>query len=180
MLHILTIVRGNTRNFDKTHGTGTNADGNTYPHATPWCVCQQNTYTLYPSQQRTARGTKGGPSPTDWRTQGDHIPGTTTPMSVNGTTNYFGQQFNCTLHPTNQTTNPSTKNKGKYSRRATSNSSLSTYPTDISPSPISAHCKTNLNREEESTANETIYGWQDAPAINTTPHPTTNVPPKIV
>ena len=100
-------------------------------------------------------------------------------MSDNGNTNYFGQQSDRTLHPTNQTANPSTKNEGEYSQRATGNSSLSPYPTDISPGPIGTHRKTNLSQEEESTANETIYGRQDASAVDTAPNPTTNIPPKI-
>jgi hypothetical protein len=113
---------------------------------------------LYPSQQRTTRGTKGGPSPTDGRTKGGHIPGTTTPTSDNDATNYLGQQSNRTLHPTNQSVNPSTKNEGKYSRRAIGNLLLSPYPTDISPSHIGTHRKTNSSQEEESKADETIYG----------------------
>jgi hypothetical protein len=84
------------------------------------------------------------------------------------------------LHPTNQTTNPSTKKEGKYSQRATSNSSLSHYPTNISHGPIGTNRKTNSSREEESTANNSIYGQQDAQAVDMTPNPTTNVPPKIV
>ena len=67
----------------------------------------------------------------------------------------------------------------KYSWHATSNSLLSPYTTDISPGPIGTHGKTNLSWEEESTANETVYGQQDALAVDTTPNSTTNVPPKI-
>ena len=135
-----------------------NADDTTYPCTTPQRVCHQNTPTTYPNQRPIARGTKGGPSTTDGRTKGDHVPGTTTSTSVNGTTNSVGEQSYCTSHPANQTTNPSTKSKGKYSRRATSYSALSPYHTNISPGPIGTNRKTNLSREEESTANNTIYG----------------------
>jgi hypothetical protein len=124
----------------------------TYPCDTPRRVCQRNASTAYPGRGPTARGTKGGPSPTDGRTKGDHVPRTTTSTNIIGTTNSFGQQSYRASHPTNQTTNPSTKNEGKYPRRATSHSALSPYSPDISTDPISTNRQTNSNQEEKSTA----------------------------